>query len=78
MTRKDFWLRLFSENDTALTSALILIERFVTEKQLETGKEYIENRKKELYEEMPEDEVRAVFPNGTPFFRIRAEKGGAE
>ena len=73
MTRKEFWLKLFAENDTALASVLILVDRFVTEEQLEKGKEYIESRKKELYEEMPLSEIQAVFPNYHP-----TEKGGAE
>ena len=71
MTRKEFWLKLFAENDSALASALILVDRFATEEQLQRGKEYIESRKKELYEEMPESEVKAVFPNYRP-----TEKGG--
>ena len=57
MTRKEFWLKLFTENDTALASALILVDRFVTEEQLQSGKEYVESRKKELYDEMPLNEI---------------------
>ena len=73
MTRKEFWLKLFAENDTALASVLILCDRFATEEQLEKGKEYIESRKKELYEEMPLDEIQSVFPNYHPI-----EKGGVK
>lgn len=73
MTRKEYWLKLFAENDTALTSVLILVDRFVTEEQLQRGKEYIESRKKELYEEMPLKDIQSVFPNYHPI-----EKGGAE
>lgn len=73
MTRKEFWLKLFEENDTALASALILVDRFATEEQLQRGKEYIESRKKELYEEMPLSEIQSVFTNYHP-----TEKGGAE
>ncbi len=62
MTVREFWLKLFSENDTALISAVILIERFVTEKQLQSGQEYIQSRKKELYEKAPETLVKDVFP----------------
>ncbi len=29
MTQKEFWLKLFNENDTALASAIILVNRFV-------------------------------------------------
>ena len=73
MTRKEFWLKLFAENDTALASALILCNRFATEEQLEKGKEYIESQKKELYEEMPLSEIKLVFPNYHP-----TEKGGVQ
>lgn len=66
MTRKEFWLKLFAENDTALASALILVDRFATEEQLQRGKEYIESRKKELYDEMPLDEIQSVFPDYHP------------
>ena len=62
MTEKEFWLKLFSENDTALASVLILVDRFVTEESLASGAEYIEQRKKELYNEMPEDKIKLVFP----------------
>lgn len=34
MTYKEFWLKLFNENNIALTCAIILINRFVTEEQL--------------------------------------------
>lgn len=73
MTRKEFWLKLFTENDTALASALILISRYATPEQLEKGKEYIENKKKELYEEVPLNEIKSVFPNYHP-----TEKGDSE
>ena len=73
MTRKEFWLKLFSENDAALASALILVDRFATEEQLQRGKEYIESRKKELYEEIPLNEIQSVFPDYHP-----TEKGGEE
>ena len=73
MTRKDFWLKLFAENDAALASALILIDRFVTEEQLQRGKEYIKSRKKELYEEMPLNEIQSIFPNYHP-----TKEGGTE
>jgi hypothetical protein len=51
---------------------LILVDRFVTEEQMEKSREYIESRKKELYEEMPLSEIKSVFPNYHP-----TEKGGA-
>lgn len=66
MTRKEFWLKLFAENDVALVSAVILLQRFVTEEQLTMGKEYLERRRKELYEEMPTADILEVFPNYKP------------
>lgn len=63
MTQKEFWLKLFAENDTALASAIILCERFVTPEQLESGKEYIKQRKKELYQKVPEDKIKEIFPD---------------
>lgn len=66
MTRKEFWLKLFAENDIALASALISADRFTTDQQLQRGKEYIESIKKELYEEMPLNVVQSVFPNYHP------------
>ena len=66
MTKREFWLKLFSENDTALASAIILCERFVADEQLENGKDYIETHKKELYEEIPEDKMLKIFPNYKP------------
>ena len=71
MTQKEFWLKLFTENDTALAAVLILVDRFITQEQLERGKTYIESRKKELYEEMPLSDILSVFPNYQP-----NEKGG--
>lgn len=63
MTKKEFWLKLFNENDTALISAIILIERFVDEEQIKNGTEYVQSRKKELYEEMSLEDINDVFPN---------------
>lgn len=60
MTQKEFWLKLFAENDTALAAVLVLVDRFITQEQLERGKAYIESKKKELYEEMPRCDVEAV------------------
>ena len=74
MTRKEFWLKLFEENDTALASALILVDRSITEEHLQKiDRNYIESRKKELYEEIPLSEIQSVLPNYHP-----TEKGGAK
>ncbi len=64
MTRKEFWLKLFNENDLALSSALILLDRFATEEQIKRGEEYIRSKIKELYEEMPKADIEAVFGKG--------------
>ena len=63
LTQKEFWLKLFNENDTALASAIILVNRFVNKEQLESGKEYIRSEVQKLYEEMPENVVKSVFPD---------------
>ena len=66
MTKREFWLKLFNENDTALASAIHFCERFVTEESLENGADFIEQKKKELYEEVPEELVIKVFGKQTP------------
>lgn len=63
MTKKEMWLKLLGENDIALTSAIILIERYVTEEQLKSGSEYIQLRKQELNDEVSEDVIKSIFPN---------------
>jgi hypothetical protein len=55
MNRKEFWLRLFAQNDIALASAIHFCERFVTEESLESRKDFIQNKIKELYEEVPQE-----------------------
>lgn len=55
MIKKEFWLRLFAQNDIALASAVHFCERFVTEESLENGKDFIQNKIKELYEEAPQE-----------------------
>lgn len=62
MTKREFWLKLFSENDTALASAILLCERFINMEQLERGEEYITACKKSLEDIIPEDVCRSVFP----------------
>lgn len=61
MTKRDFWLKLFQENDTALASAIHLCERFITDEQLKNGEDFLEQKRKELYEEVPEEVIQAVF-----------------
>ena len=45
MTKKEFWLKLFQENDTALACAIHLCERFVDENQLQNGAEFIAQKR---------------------------------
>ena len=63
MTKREFWLKLFSENDTALASAILLCERFVNMEQLERGEEYITACKKSLNDIVSEELYQAVFQN---------------
>lgn len=63
MTKREFWLKLFSENDTALASAIILCERFVNMEQLERGEKYITDCKKSLNDIVPEKLCKTVFQN---------------
>ena len=51
MTNKEFWLRLFEKNDTALAAAIHFCQRFITEESLIQGRDFLEQKRKELYEE---------------------------
>ena len=61
MTKREFWLKLFSENDTALAAAIHLCERFVTPEQLESGIEFLAQKRRELNDPVPEEDVREIF-----------------
>lgn len=61
MTKRDYWLKLFSENDVALACAIILCERFATNEQLTNGKEYIIEQISKLNEEISNDIIKEVF-----------------
>lgn len=61
MTKRDLWLKLFSENDTALASAIHLCERFITTEQLENGEDFINQKRKELYLEVPKEVIEEIF-----------------
>ena len=63
MTKKEFWLKLFQENDTALACAIHLCERFVDENQLQNGAEFIAQKKNELYTEVSSEHISYVFSN---------------
>lgn len=45
MTNKDFWLKLLSQNDTALASVIILAERFNNPELSPNEKECLVNKK---------------------------------
>lgn len=61
MTKKELWLKLFHENDTALVCAIHFCERFITDEQLRNGVEFIAQKKNELYEDIPPEQVALVF-----------------
>ena len=61
MTYKEFWLKLFNENNIALTCAIILINKFVTEKQLQQGQDFILKEKEILNKIVPEEIVKNTF-----------------
>lgn len=61
MTYKEFWLKLFNENNIALTCAIILINRFVTEEQLQQGQDFILKEKEILNKIVPEEIVKNTF-----------------
>lgn len=46
MTKRELWLKLFSESDVALASAIHFCERFVTPESLENGSEFISEKVK--------------------------------
>lgn len=61
MKKREYWMKLFAENDTALATAIHLCERFVTEEQLENGEEFLTQKRKELDEEIPAEIVEETF-----------------
>lgn len=63
MTKRELWLKLFYENDTALATAIHLCNRFVTEKSLVSGQEFIQAKVKELDDPVPVDQVEFIFPS---------------
>ena len=63
MTKRELWLKLFEENQTALATAIHLCERFVTLESLEKNEEFIAQKIDSLYDEVPDELVKMVFPN---------------
>ena len=61
MTKRQVWLKLFSENDQALASAIHLCQRFVTEAALINNEEFLKQKRMELDTIIPEEIVREIF-----------------
>lgn len=62
MTKRELWLKLFSENDTALAAAIHLCERFATPESLNNNVDFLAQKRRELNEEIDRETVEAVFP----------------
>lgn len=67
MTKREYYLKLFNENEVALTAAIVALKRAMSMckegKLSESEEEYIEEQRFTLDEEMPQDWVKEVFPN---------------
>ena len=66
MTKREFYLKLFNENEVALTAGIIALDRAMLMckgKLSESEEEYIEEQRLTLDEEMPQEMVKGVFPN---------------
>lgn len=55
MNNKEFWIKLLSENDTVLASVIILAERFIKQELSQGEQDYIQEKKKWLYEKAPDE-----------------------
>lgn len=63
MTKRELWLKLFSENNTALATAIHLCERFATPESLNNNVDFLAQKRRELNEEVDREVVELVFPN---------------
>lgn len=61
MTNRELWLKLFSENNVALATAIHLCKRYVTDQQLQADKDFILAKVSELQEEVPEEQIDFIF-----------------
>lgn len=61
MTKKDVWLKLLTENEVALASAIHLCERYIKYDELIKNKEFIERKREELHNEVPQEDVNSLF-----------------
>lgn len=55
MTIKEFWLRLFAQNDIALACVIHSCEKSLIKEFSENSKDFIQNKIEELYEEAPQE-----------------------
>lgn len=62
MTKRELWLKLFSENNTALAAAIHLCERFATPESLNNNVDFLAQKRRELDEEVDLETIEAVFP----------------
>lgn len=61
MTKKEYWLKLFEENDVALACAIHLCESFADDVQLVKGRQFIEQKVEELSFDMDENTVKETL-----------------
>lgn len=61
MTKRQFWLKLFSENDVALATAIHLCQRFTDEESLKKSQEFIYEKVKELDDEVSKEQIEDIF-----------------
>lgn len=71
MTKKELWLKLFQENDTALACAIHFCERFVTPESLEHGQDFIIQKRRELKEDVDQEIVESIFPGSVDLKRSK-------
>lgn len=63
MTKKELWLKLFTENDVALASAIHMCEKFIDKNISDKEREFIKEKVKELDKCMTKEQIENVFGN---------------
>lgn len=63
MTKRELWLKLFTENDVALASAIHMCEKFIDKNISNTEREFIKEKVNELDKIMAKDHIEDVFGN---------------
>lgn len=61
MTKKEYWLKLFEENNVALACAIHLCERFADDVQLVKGRQFIEQKVEELSNIIDDKIIKETF-----------------